>query len=231
MKLGLFTDPHYSSRTLSCGVRYNSRSLDKIRKAYTHFAANGCELVICLGDLIDTEDSIDKIRQNLKCIAEVIRASGIPTYCLRGNHDAFLLEYGEFYSILGGCEPRDVELDGKHLIFADACYFKDGRRYSPGDTDWTDTFYPFAKELAAKLECVTGDAYVFMHQNIDPSAPPDHRLANADEMFDVINRSGAARAVFQGHYHKGCTSQYGGVKYITLPAVCEHENAYFIYDI
>ena len=33
MKLGIFTDSHYSSQEVTCGNRYNSRSLEKIRKA------------------------------------------------------------------------------------------------------------------------------------------------------------------------------------------------------
>ena len=33
MKLGIFTDSHYSSATVSCTVRYNSKSLTKIKKA------------------------------------------------------------------------------------------------------------------------------------------------------------------------------------------------------
>ena len=30
MRIGIFTDPHYSSKEVSCGVRYNSLSLKKI---------------------------------------------------------------------------------------------------------------------------------------------------------------------------------------------------------
>ena len=33
MKLGIFTDSHYSSSELTCGCRYNSRSLEKINNS------------------------------------------------------------------------------------------------------------------------------------------------------------------------------------------------------
>ena len=33
MKIGLWTDSHYSTALLTCGKRYNSASLEKIRKA------------------------------------------------------------------------------------------------------------------------------------------------------------------------------------------------------
>ena len=33
MKIGIFTDSHFSSAEVTCGNRYNSRSLEKIRRA------------------------------------------------------------------------------------------------------------------------------------------------------------------------------------------------------
>jgi hypothetical protein len=68
MKLGIFTDSHYSSHTIT-GLnkrRRNSQSLKKIKEAYDFFAAENCDLVICLGDLIDKEDSHQKEIDNLK---------------------------------------------------------------------------------------------------------------------------------------------------------------------
>ena len=50
----MFSDAHYSSAA-STGLRLNNQSLRKIREAYACFAEQGCELVVCLGDLIDTE--------------------------------------------------------------------------------------------------------------------------------------------------------------------------------
>ena len=43
MKIGLYTDSHYSSQEVTCGCRYNSRSLDKIRVAYDFFERSGCD--------------------------------------------------------------------------------------------------------------------------------------------------------------------------------------------
>lgn len=60
MKLGIFTDSHYSSSELTCGCRYNSRSLEKIKEAYRMFENEGCDLVLCLGDLTDTETTYEK---------------------------------------------------------------------------------------------------------------------------------------------------------------------------
>jgi hypothetical protein len=168
---------------------------------------------------------------NLAKIAEVIKASPLRTVCLMGNHDAFVLTPERFYSVLGTQPPRSTEIDGKHLVFLDACYFKSGVHYAPGDSDWKDTYYPFSAALGEELSALSAPVYIFLHQNIDPVIREDHRLANGDEIFRIIEESGNVRAVFQGHYHPGQVSVHNGVRYITLPAMCESEAAYWVFEL
>ncbi|MBE6694733.1 MAG: hypothetical protein E7589_08210 [Ruminococcaceae bacterium] len=231
MKIGIFTDAHYSSREVSCGCRYNNLSLRKTREAYEFFAAEGCDCVIFLGDLTDTEDSHAKELQNLREICALISSYPLPTYCLMGNHDAFVFEKEEFYAVTGFSAPEVVRAGDANLLFLDACFFTSGRHYAPGDDDWTDTFLPNIRELEKRLAELDGDTYIFIHQNIDPAVHESHRLSNWRETFDIIKSSGKVRAVYQGHYHGGCTSEYDGIKYITLPAMCEREGAYFTFDV
>ena len=230
MKIGLFTDAHYSSQELTCGKRRNRLSLGKLREAYAFFAGQGCGLCISLGDLIDKNDSHAADVRHLEEIGEVIASSGIETLCVMGNHDAFTFRKEEYYRILGGCEPADRTVDGLRLIFADTCYFQNGERYTPAGGDWTDCFLP---EEAAFLSALSGSetpAVVFLHHNIDPAVPQDHRLFNADALFRGIGGSNKVKTVFQGHYHPGMRSRYGDVRYVTLPAVCENDHAYFVFD-
>ena len=232
MKIGIFTDSHYSSQEITCGKRYNSKSLLKTRQAYSHFQAEQCELVIFLGDLIDKEDSHIKEIENLKEIARVINDSNIPTVCLMGNHDAFAFTVDEFYKILGDCHmPTNKHIEGKNLLFIDACYFKNGNHYGPGDTDWKDTYFPYASEMRGELESLKGEIYIFMHQNIDSSIPENHRLYNAKELREMIEGCGKVKTVYQGHYHPGKQSMENGVRYVTLPAMCENDKAYFVIEI
>jgi len=231
MKLGIFTDSHYSSHEVTCYNRYNSQSLRKIQEAYKYFKEQKCDLIICLGDLIDHEDTEEMVISRVSEIAPIVRECSIPTVCLLGNHDAYSIDENKFYSILGLEAPCDMECDGRLLVFMDNNYFASGEHYSVGKCLWTDTFYPFEQELKAKISAFDGDVYLFMHQNIDPAAEYRHRLHNADSLFEFINGCGKVKAVFQGHYHPGCRSEHNGVKYITLPAMCENEGAYFIFDI
>lgn len=129
--------------------------------------------------------------------------------------------------------PQRDELTyaGRTLIFLDTCYFKSGRHYAPGDSDWTDCYYPYVKELEEKLTRAESDVYIFMHHNADVAVREDHRLANAEELMRCINQSGKVKAVFQGHYHGGQDSVYEGIPYITLPAMCQVDEGFFVYEI
>ncbi len=231
MKIGLFTDSHYSSQKVTCQKRYNSESLRKIKEAYDFFKKEGCRLVICLGDITDKEETREKEISNLLEIKAVIDESSIKTYIMMGNHDAFTFTEEEFYSHLGeDKKPQDVFNENENLIFIDACYFSDGRRYMPGDTDWEDTFYPYAAELSDKLSRAKGHTVVFMHQNIDPFIREDHRLSNDGDLRRILEESGKVKEVFQGHFHNGAKKFYNGIKYNALKAMCENEGAYLILD-
>lgn len=231
MKIGIFTDFHYSSREITCGKRYNSRSLEKIKQAYAVFEAEKCELVICLGDLIDKEASHEKEVENLKEVAKIIKGSPIKTVCLMGNHDAFAFTETEFHEIIGDCKPKTVKAEGKTLLFLDACYFKNGNHYLPGDTDWKDTFYPHIEVLKTQIDEATGIVYLFMHKNVDPNVREDHRLYNFHEINRILQESKKVKAVYQGHYHPGMESKHGNMEYFTFPAMCENEDAYYVLNI
>jgi len=231
MIIGIFTDSHYSSQEVTCGNRYNSKSLEKIRQAYAFFEAESCDLVVCLGDLIDKEAAHETEVENLSAVAAVIKKSRIKTICLMGNHDAFAFTEAEFYEIVSGCEPRPIKAEGKTLLFLDACYFKNGKHYLPGDEDWTDTFYPYPETLQKQITEASGDVYLFVHQNIDPNIRADHRLHNTEAINRILQESGTVKAVYQGHYHPGMESMHGTIVYRAFPAMCENDAAYSILSL
>ena len=230
MKIGLFSDAHYSSQELTCGRRRNRLSLGKLRDAYAFFAEQQCGLCISLGDLIDKNDSHAVDVRHLEEVRDVVASSGIKTVCIMGNHDAFTFRKDEYYRILGGCEPADRTVDGVRLLFLDTCYFHNGERYTPAGGDWTDCFLPDETAFCARLCACETPALVFLHHNIDPAVPENHRLFNAGALFEAIRGSRNVITVFQGHFHPGMRSRYENVRYVTLPAVCENDNAFFIYD-
>lgn len=232
MKIGMFSDPHYSSAEVTCGNRYNSLSLGKMRRAMSYFRDKECDMVIILGDITDTEPECEMERNNLREVGNLLKCMHIRTVCLMGNHDSFVMPECEFYDLIGReFKPETITVCENNFVFLDACWFKSGERYRPGDTDWTDCFYPFTTQLKAELERLTGNVYVFMHQNIDPNIREDHRLANDAEVRRILEESGKVRGVFQGHYHWGMESEVNGIKYTTLKAMCENEDAVYVFDM
>ena len=232
MKIGLFSDPHYSSQELTCGNRRNNLSLGKMRKALEHFRTEGCDRVICLGDLTDAEDTKAKEEANMAEIAALFKEFAMPITVVMGNHDAYVFTAEEFYALLGGCEPVDVHEDGKHLLFLDTNYTAAGVRYAPHGFHWDDVGLPDPDALRRQLAALEGDVYLFMHQNIDPAIPAaDHRLANADRVCAILEQSGKVRAVYQGHYHWGNRSRQGGIDYITLPAMAVYDDTCRIIEV
>lgn len=232
MKIGIFTDSHYSTAELTCGNRYNSRSLAKIKQALQSFSEEKCDLVVCLGDLIDQEADHSLEVANLRKVSEVFSGCSIPICVLMGNHDAFAFDVEEFYNVLGvQYRPQNVRGHADNLLFLDTCYFKSGKHYQPGDWDWTDTFLPNAEELEELLGELPADACIFMHQNIDPSIPENHRLFNDAQVREIFERSKKVKMVLQGHYHPGMRSEHNGISYITYPAMCENEKAYYLLEL
>ena len=230
MKIGLYSDPHYSSQELTGGNRYNRRSLDKMRAAYADFTAAECDLIVCLGDLTDTEDTHEKEAANMAQIAALFAACSIPTVCVMGNHDAYVFEPEEFYALLGGCAPTDVVAEGKTLMFLSANHNPDGTPYHPHAFQWYACHVP-TEGLAERLAAAEGDVTVFLHQNLDAACPADHRPDNADEVCRILAESGKVKTVYQGHFHWGADTEKDGVHYVTLPAMCCYENTHRIIEI
>ena len=220
MKIGIFADSHYSTKELSCDTRRNSLSLSKLTAAAKELSE--CELIVCLGDLIDTDTNHEQETQNLKDIAMFLNSFKIPVICVMGNHDAFLFTSEEFQEITAFIvAPYHFEADGKQLIFLDASYTKSGIHYTPGDVDWTDTDIPYHTDIEGWLNESDLPAYVFTHQNLDPSLPENYQIHLAEKIRSIFEASKKVKAVYQGHYHHGNTNQINGIDYITLNALCE----------
>lgn len=238
MKLALFTDPHYCDKDVTCRTRRPLLSYGKIREAMETFVREGVDFVLCLGDIIDKCDDMQTNIEKTKEIAALIHSYPLPFYSLMGNHDAHVftrLEFNELVNDMPFTPPSSIRVKGKDLILLNANYNDDGTPYIPGEVDWKNTYIPEEqlRNLEQKLnDPDTAEAYVFLHQNLDPEVQKDHIVRNADRVREIIRASGKVKAVFQGHYHKGHHAIIDGIPYYTLPAMCEgEENRFEIIDI
>ena len=226
MKLGLFTDAHYSSIS-------GPTVLERIEKAFKAFQKAKCDLVVFLGDLLHDDVSHEREIENLKAIGRIFCGFDGCAFAVIGNHDTNLFTKDAFYQILGEqFRPRSLVLDGKCFLFIDGCYFQSGEEYRPGHTGGVDTWYPHADALERDLGQMEGElAYIFTHQVLDLSSGSVQRILNAADIRGILEKSGKVRTVFQGHSHRLVESDINGIHYMTLPAMHDRENAYYILDL
>ncbi len=234
MKLLLFTDAHYCKKEVTCRTRRPTLSYRKVEAMLT--ACPDADLLICLGDFIDDGGDHDANVAHTRALIERIRAAGIPFYTLMGNHDCHAFGRDEFAALTDGAVPPFVLRDGSTaLIFLDAGYSDDGSIYAPGKIDWKNSYLPPAQleQLRTVLaDPAVTDAYVFVHQNLDPGVQVDHIIRNAADARAIIAASGKVRTVYQGHYHHGHEAVIDGIPYITLRAMCEgEENSYTVVEL
>ena len=235
MKLGIFADPHYSTVS-EIKTRRPSLSAEKIKNLIGIFKSEGVDAIVCLGDLINSEKDTEKDSQNLKYIADLLRSSGLPIYCVMGNHDSEAFTPKQFSEISGlQTSPYSVNVGGTKMIFLDCCFTDDGSDegigYRRGNYKWKNSYLPLSQiEYLKKESAGVEKVILFTHQNLDDRDNP-HCIRNAEAVRAVIESCGIKTA-FSGHYHKGGEFLIHGVNYITLPALCELDSLpYLIYEL
>lgn len=151
MKIGLFADAHYCQAEVLCGTRRPSLSLAKIREGIEALRAENVDICICLGDLTDHAPT-DTKEDVIACFYEalrLIRSYKIPFYLVPGNHDYLLLTAKELEEAGIQIPPYTISVGGYRLVFLDANYRADGRRFDVAGVEWTDSNLP--KEQCAFL--------------------------------------------------------------------------------
>ena len=231
MKIGLFTDPHYSDKIEPSCDRYHALSYDKISEAMARFKEEKVDLVVCLGDLTDDCVDINDNPKALKKLTDMIDSFGIKFYSLMGNHDYLSFRRDEFKELSNNAYPPfKIENENNILI---CNYYDNGEAYKVRDIDWTHCFLPDDQFDMLKEHLKSSkEKYIFMHQNLDKDVDRCHIVRNAKKIREELEKAENVKMVIQGHYHKGHDNIINGIKYHTLPSMCTgKDNYYEILDI
>lgn len=234
MKLGVFADPHYCNADVLCGTRRPRLSHGKIKAALEAFKQQNVDLAVCMGDLTDHCDTREEAFSCLDLLMETVRESGLPFINVPGNHDYldFTAEELEEYGLI--TPPYSRVIDGIRLVVLDANYRSDMRRFDVAGVKWVDSNLPpeqveFLKEI---LESSEEPCVILVHECLDGFLNEDHVINNADEIREILKNSGKVKLVIEGHYHKGADRVIDGIRYLTIPAMCEgEENRFFILNL
>lgn len=235
VRIGLVTDLHYADKP-PAGPRYYRETPAKLAEAAKRFEEQKVDLVVELGDMIDSADFLHVEKGYLRRIVKDFAAIPGKHYYVLGNHCVSALTKPEFLEIVGQkASFYSFDVKGYHFVVLDACFRSDGKPYGRGNFDWTDSNISAAEVewLSADLKQTAHKTVVFVHQRLDVEPPLG--VKNAPEVRKVLEASGKVLAVLQGHEHQGGYQEIGGVRYCTLKAMIEgsgpENNAYAIMDI
>ena len=241
-RFGIVTDSHYADAD-TIGSRFYRHSLDKLTECVELMNTRKVDFLIELGDFKDQDNPAVEQRtiSYLQAVEKIFQQFNGPTYHVLGNHDEDSISKKQFLTHIentnvdSGRSYYSFDLNGLHFVVLDANYKADGTDYDHGNFDWTDANVPPAELnwLRDDLAAVRGPVIIFIPQLLDGIG--DTYVNNAEDVRQILEQSGKALAVFQGHHHPGSYNHIGEVHYYTLKALVEgpgqENNSYAIVEV
>ena len=230
--IGVFTDLHYA-KDVNSKYRYCSVSLKKLEKVIAVFNERKINFAVCLGDCIDSMRGGQEDMEDLVAVRDCFRALDAPLNIVIGNHDVRSMSKSMFLNtIQPGRENAYYSFAGgsSKFIVLDANNNADGP-YDSGNFNWRKAYIDDEQKSWFAQELQDGEIdniIVFVHQNLDERFVDGdidpHVVANAEQIRAIMEASGKAISVIQGHCHAGHEQVINGIGYHTLRAVCEGED-------
>jgi 3',5'-cyclic-AMP phosphodiesterase len=166
------------------------------------------DALILTGDLVH-----DETPAGYRYLRERLKRTGIPHYCIGGNHDVQPLMVDQLGpAALGAVALR--RLDRWNLIFLDSSDpGSDGGRLTETQLDRLADL--LADERAPALICL------HHHPSVIGSAWIDRiGVANGAALLELCERHPQVKAVLFGHIHQEFSAQHGECQLLGAPATC-----------
>ncbi len=227
MKFLIVTDLHYSDKPAGDNNRYHALSLQKVKTAIENYS-DGCDAVVCLGDVVDSFEGYKPQTQGLTEMREMLNGFDIPFYTTFGNHDTALDKH-EFIRLIGmPGRYYSFETDEYLCLMLDSCMNSKSVPYPEKEIFWTQCYVDDEQLewMEDKISKSEKPVVVMTHALLSPGETDDedHTIINADEITDILYRyEDKIAAVFCGHYHVGLHSKLGSIPYVAFKALCMGE--------
>ncbi len=234
MKIGLFSDLHYN-RNPEENRKFTALAPIRLKEAMEAFRKEKIDVAVCLGDIVDKAETHEEELSCWQELLSIVKEYSFPCYFLPGNHDYEVMIGDEFCKTTGmPGYPFSADVNGRRLLFLDACYRYSGKRYDEAGMIWTETALPpdqivFLERTLSESEmpCI-----LFTHQNLDKNLPKDYRIKKNMQLRRLLKESGKVKYAFSGHFHGGDYHEIGGVRYVTVPSMTETSaNNYMIMEV
>lgn len=225
VRFGVITDTHYGDRDDTPRPRYFRWSQPNVAEAVREFNEAELDFAIHLGDVIQETHNRNASLALLQAIDEEFRKFDGPIHYVPGNHDLADFSKEDFVANTSGAVAQThyfFDQGGYRFILFDACYRADGVSYNTGNFAWTNCFIPpaqidWASGVLDEAKSEGLRAMAFAHQNFDRFGT-SFRIANADQVIDMLASKGNVDALFSGHQHGGNYEFIQGIHVITLVA-------------
>ena len=204
--LHLFGDP--SGRLLGLTTRLSFESVLACALKGGQGGLPSPDAVVLTGDLVHDESP-----QGYAYLGQVLKSTGLPCYCIPGNHDRRdLMETHLGVAAVGAVAGR--RLGDWHLVFLDSTVDgQDGGRLG----------FDRLRCLEALLAAEPSATLVFLHQHPVPvgSAWMDTMgLENGEELIALCDRYPHVKAMLCGHIHQEFAVTRGGCRILGAPSTC-----------
>lgn len=223
MKLLVVTDLHYSDKPAGDNNRYHELSLEKVKTAIENYS-DGCDAVICLGDVVDSFSGYKPQTQGLSEMREILNSFDIPFYTTFGNHDTALDKH-EFMRLIGmPGRYYSFETDEYLCLMLDSCMNSKSEPYPEKEIKWTQCYVDNEQLNWMKEKIAGSEKPVVVMTHALLSGDEDHTIINAEEIINILLEfEDKIAAVFCGHYHDGLHSKIGSIPYVAFKALCMGE--------
>lgn len=228
------SDAHYSSAKTNTSYRLTAESGELLTDAVEQVNETpNVDFVMFTGDMINTP-----YEKELMAFLPYANKLKAPWYAVYGNHDicvgGFLTK--KLYLDILNSHNKNFSFPKPYYTFVPKHGYRvialdpviDTRITSNGEIPeeqlkWLD------KQLAKSKKDVV---LIFMHHPlIEPLHSESHKVLNADEVLNVINKYKNPIAIFSGHYHTTKITKIGNVLHVSTPSLVSYPNAFRIVKV
>jgi Icc protein len=209
LKLLQLTDCHLYADPSRCLLGINTlETFDQVLAQALH-EQGVPDLMLATGDLVH-----DASETGYKRLLGRLKLTGIPTYCLPGNHD-LPHKMKQFLNRDNVHTQPSVQRDGWSLVFLDSTIPGN----ESGNLDETQMGL-LQHLLEANIDKHT---LICMHHHPLPVGSrwmDTMALKNPDQLFDLLSRHPQVKGILCGHIHQEFKGEHNGIKLLGTPSTC-----------
>ncbi len=235
VRFGVLTDLHYADKPDEDGRCFRA-SLTKLDEIIATFNAQPLDFVVCLGDVIDSNTSLEAELRDLTTVEAKLAQLHAPRHYVLGNHCVERLTKAEFIAHTAARKPYYAfDVGDVRFVVLDACYRPDGTPHGRHAAKWEEAFIPEPQRawLADTLASTDRRAVILAHQRLDIASR--YGVSNQEAVRQTLEAAGNVMLVLQAHNHVNDCRTIAGIPYITFTSIVEgsgaNHNAYAVVEI